>query len=561
MTAFPPRALTIVTAANQPYWRCLYQFLLSLDRVGDAGVERVVVFDLGLGPTERERLQQHFPKVHWRSLDYSAYPPHVRPEAHAYAWKPVVVVEAMNEFGGRLLWLDSATLLRHPPTRVLEELDRVGIYALIGRSPLFVRCHDETLSLLGCDPDFLDCPERPAGVCGFDTERPSVRDLILRWKEHSLNPACITPAGPPLRAGVQHRWEQAILTVLLYQYEAREEVALSRDEIDISSIRPVSWLSTRNKVGAAVPSWLDPVCRAYFATWKAIDRASLRWIDFLGTRVDGFNRRRKERFEIRVSGEGGAAVTVPCPESRYFADPFLVARDGQRHLFFEDFDHALNRGRISVLPLAGAGEGVRPGAPTSVLERGFHLSYPFLFEHQGELFMIPESHQNRTVDLYRCHHFPDQFRLRRRVLWDIDAADSTLLLDQGIYWLFTSVRDAASKSGRFLAIFYSDDLFDGDFRPHPVNAQRRYANQANQSGRCAGPFVREGGSWFRPAQMNPDYYGQGLEWQRVVTLNKDEYAEEPCPAPAKRGAPRGVSTHHISSLDDLIAFDVRTRHP
>ena len=187
--ASPSGALTLVTAANQAYWRCLYQFLLSVERVGGAGLERVVAFDLGIEPAERQRMQVRFPQVQWRSHDLSAYPAHVRPEARTCAWKPVVMVAAMSEFGGRLLWLDSATLLRRAPTRVIDELERVGIYAMIGASPLFTHCHDETLRRLGCDPDFFDRPERPAGVCAFDTDRPTVRDLLLRWQEHSLDPA------------------------------------------------------------------------------------------------------------------------------------------------------------------------------------------------------------------------------------------------------------------------------------------------------------------------------------------------------------------------------------
>lgn len=556
-----PGGLTIVTAANQRYWRCLYQFLLSVERTGGAGIERVVAFDLGLAPETRERLRRRFAAAQWRSHDLSAYPPHVRPEALTCAWKPVIMVEAMNEFGGRLLWLDSASLLRRAPARVLEELARVGIYSMIGASPVFTHCHDQTLRLLGCDPDFFDRPERPAGVCAFDADRPAVRDLLLRWKHHSLDPACITPESPPLRVGIRHKWEQAILSVLLYQYEAREGAALRADEIDISSVRPASWLSTRNKLGPGVPVWADPFCRGFFASRKALDRTALRLERFLTTRVEGLHRRFKERFEIRLCRGDAPSLTVPCPRSRYFADPFLAEKGGRRQLFFEDFDHGSNRGRISTLALAGDGPGVEPGPPTPVLERRFHLSYPFVFAHRGEHFMIPESHQNRTVDLYHCDRFPDRFRLRRRLLWDIDAADSTLLVDQGVYWLFTAVRGAPGESGRSLAIFHSDDLFEGDFRPHPVNRRRLYADGANHSGRGAGPFVREGSSWLRPIQMNPDYYGQGLEWRRIVTLNKDEYVEEPCAAPAAMGLPHGVSSHHISALDRLIAFDLRTRHP
>jgi len=553
--------LTIVTAANHDYGRCLYQFLLSVERVNDPAYQRTVVFDLGLSAPVRMRLQDRFKEVQWRSPDLAPYPPHVRPEARTCAWKPVVIAEAMKEFGGRILWLDSATLIRRRQTRILSELERASVYALVGKSPLFERCHDETLRLLDCDLSFHDRPERPAGVCAFDTDRPTVRELILRWRDLSLDPRCITPEGPPRRSGVEHKWEQAILGVLLYQFEARAGIALSADEIDISSFRPVPFLSTRNKVRPETPLWMDPFLRARSVVWKGLDRASLRFRDVMATRVDGLDRRMKERFEIRISRGEGAPLTVPCPSSRYFADPFLVARGGLRYVFFEDFDHATNRGRISALPLPGEGPEVDVLPPTPVLERPFHLSFPFLFEHGGELFMLPESHRNRTVDLYQCDRFPDRFRLRRRLLDDVDAADSTLFEDKGTWWLFTSVRDATSGSGRFLSLFHTDDLLEGEFRPHPVTQRRLFADQPNQTGRCAGPWVRSGGALVRPMQLNPDYYGQGLEWRRIVRLDEEEYIEEPVTAPPGLGLPSGVSSHHVSSLGDLVAFDVRTRHP
>lgn len=40
------------------------------------------------------------------------------------------------------------------------------------------------------------------------------------------------------------------------------------------------------------------------------------------------------------------------------------------------------------------------------MERPYHLSYPFLFEYGEQLYMLPESAENRSLDVYRYTHFP-----------------------------------------------------------------------------------------------------------------------------------------------------------
>ena len=78
--------------------------------------------------------------------------------------------------------------------------------------------------------------------------------------------------------------------------------------------------------------------------------------------------------------------------------------------------------------------------PTShrVLDDGRHLSYPFLFRHAGELYMIPESSAAGRVDLWRCSEFPGTWRRERTLIADISAADTSLLNWNGRWWLFAT---------------------------------------------------------------------------------------------------------------------------
>src|SRR5437667_50788 len=83
---------------------------------------------------------------------------------------------------------------------------------------------------------------RGGGVCGFHYSFPAARELVCEWRRYALVRDCLTPEGASL---VNHRYDQAILTVLLYRYERERGLRLTSDELDISSIRPVSFCHVR----------------------------------------------------------------------------------------------------------------------------------------------------------------------------------------------------------------------------------------------------------------------------------------------------------------------------
>ena len=104
---------------------------------------------------------------------------------------------------------------------------------------------------------------------------------------------------------------------------------------------------------------------------------------------------------------------------RYFADPFLFEEDGVAYVFCEEFPYATRKGVISVFALDEQGD---PGPSRVVLERPYHLSYPVVFRHEGQIWMMPESSANRTLDIYRADPFPYRWTLDRVVLSGVEIS-------------------------------------------------------------------------------------------------------------------------------------------
>ena len=90
------------------------------------------------------------------------------------------------------------------------------------------------------------------------------------------------------------------------------------------------------------------------------------------------------------------------PKDRFWADPHPVQQGGKYYIFIEEFLHATGKGHISVIELDESGKWE---TPVKVLEKGYHLSYPFVFQWADKFYMVPESGGNLTIDLYESSRF------------------------------------------------------------------------------------------------------------------------------------------------------------
>jgi hypothetical protein len=203
------------------------------------------------------------------------------------------------------------------------------------------------------------------------------------------------------------------------------------------------------------------------------------------------------------------------PHGRFHADPFVVEEAGKTWLFFEDADLTSWRGMISAAEIRDDG---RLGDVVPVLERPYHLSYPHLIRDGRELFMIPETRKHETVELYRCERFPDRWRLEK-VLYRGVAVDTTVWIEHGVYWFFTTFVDP--RGGAQLWLFSANALA-GAWTPHPANPISLDVRRS----RGAGALFRDpAGRLIRPSQDGSVNYGRSFALNEIVVLNGERYAE------------------------------------
>src|SRR5258708_424155 len=92
--------------------------------------------------------------------------------------------------------------------------------------------------------------------------------------------------------------------------------------------------------------------------------------------------------------------------ARFVADPFMMRRGGIWYMFFEVLNQATDRGEIG---LATSSDGLGWTYQQIVLAESFHLSYPYVFQWQGETYMLPETLGAQAARLYRAETFPTRW--------------------------------------------------------------------------------------------------------------------------------------------------------
>ena len=259
-------------------------------------------------------------------------------------------------------------------------------------------------------------------------------------------------------------------------------------------------------------------------------------------------------FLAYTLGSTEPAIRVPRdlkfmkpPKDRFWADPFPFVKDGNYYIFIEEFLYETMKGHISVIEMDPDGNWKQP---VKILEKDYHLSYPFLFEWDNYLYMIPETKRNNTVELYRCVEFPALWEFDRVLIADIQAVDTTLYEQDGMWWLLCSIGGKDFASNDELHAFYAETPL-GPWTPHKRNPLKSDV----RSSRPAGSLFRLNGSLYRPSQDCSARMGGAIVINQVTRLTPEEFHEEIAGRIEPTWAKRICGTHTINTVDRLTVLD------
>lgn len=237
---------------------------------------------------------------------------------------------------------------------------------------------------------------------------------------------------------------------------------------------------------------------------------------------------------------------IKPPKDRFLADPFVVRRGDRFYIFVEDYPYSTERGHLAVLEMDMQG---RYTDPRPILQKDYHLSYPFIFQWNGDDYMIPETHENRTVDLYKCTAFPDKWEFVKTLIPDLRAVDATVFEKDGRWWMFVSVDEFGPLHDE-LYIFSSDSLL-GTWTPHPQNPVKSDIRSA----RPAGHVFKRGDTYYRPSQDCSVTYGYAIVINRIDRLDEQGYRETEITRIYPQWHPGLSATHTLNHAGELTIVD------
>ena len=142
------------------------------------------------------------------------------------------------------------------------------------------------------------------------------------------------------------------------------------------------------------------------------------------------------------------------------------------------------------------------------------MSYPCVFEFEGEQYMIPETSAGGTLDLYRAVNFPDQWQLDTNLFADVKYVDTTVVKLDGNFYAFTY-----GKEGRE----WKFKLFTLDMQQKKLETIAEKTYSAN-IGRPAGYFLYDG-ALRRPAQDCSRKYGEALLIYQIDKMERNRLEE------------------------------------
>lgn len=230
------------------------------------------------------------------------------------------------------------------------------------------------------------------------------------------------------------------------------------------------------------------------------------------------------------------------------ADPFLFVHNNTLYVFYEQMRLSGGHGVICMISTKDLKTFTKPVQITH--EPDCHFSYPFVFEDNGQVYMMPETGCDFNIRLYKADNndltrFEPYKVIMERPRMEtrtdrFDFADNCIYKKDGAYYLFSS----DYRDNVYILELYISNNLDGPYCLHPQSP----ICTGNKYGRCGGSLIEAGGHLFRPAQDCIAQYGDQVHLLEIDELTPESYREhtyKDCVLPKKQFKYR-VGGHHLT---------------
>lgn len=237
---------------------------------------------------------------------------------------------------------------------------------------------------------------------------------------------------------------------------------------------------------------------------------------------------------------------------RYWAaDPFVFKYNNDTYIFAEVYDRVRSRGTIGYSKYNG-GSFSRWKA---VIIEDHHLSFPYIFTIENEIFIMPEAHQAGELYLYKAIRFPDKWEKHKILFKGKKLADSVLLDSCGKTYVLSYEINYPEKNVLLLGTITENG--DVSFNDEPVSDDV-------SSARPGGKFFCLDGKTVRVSQDCKESYGDGIVFSESEVSIENGLRERIIKRIGKENIKISDGTpvfgaHTYNSNEEFEVIDIKTK--
>ena len=240
-------------------------------------------------------------------------------------------------------------------------------------------------------------------------------------------------------------------------------------------------------------------------------------------------------------------IKIKNYKNTFLADPFIHQLNNKKYLFAEEYDFNRSLGSIVVYEIRNK-DYERLG---TCLKENFHLSYPYIFKYENEIYMIPETAEIYEIRIYKCIQFPLKWKFHKTIKKNLQAVDSMIFYKNNFWWLLTNISYNRNSNFSHLDIFYSDNPLSDNWTSHKMNPIIFDVNRSRNGG-----IIIDNNDVYRVNQ-SPSFteYGSQLSINKLEQITPEIYEERLVKSIKPNFKDNLIGTHHFNSNGKIITLD------
>ena len=208
-------------------------------------------------------------------------------------------------------------------------------------------------------------------------------------------------------------------------------------------------------------------------------------------------------------------IPIEYSEEFWYADPILFSWQGSDYLFVEEYDRRIARGQIAVSEI----NGNQSLKFKTIINEAYHMSFPMVFEWNGELYMIPETSANHSINIYHAESFPYKWKCVSQIETSVELVD-TIVLEKDSEKIILLSSEVSPKNS-LMVRYQKFVLYYKDFSKLEADETFNIKQIFNLNDRNAGEIVNIESEYILPTQEGTEIdYGIYLAFRKTSYLNK-----------------------------------------